>query len=121
MNVIFAHTIFYIAETLAPIEPCKPSPCGPNSICRNVNGYAVCGCVNSYIGSPPNCRPECTVSSDCKLNEACSNFKCIDPCPGACGINTNCIVLNHNPICKCIQGFSGDPFSICQKDCKYQK
>lgn len=93
---------------------CEPSPCGPYSQCREVNGNAVCSCVKGYIGSPPNCRPECVVSSDCRLNQACSNQKCIDPCPGACGRNTQCKVVNHNPICTCLTGYSGDPFSICQ-------
>lgn len=103
---------------------CEPSPCGPYSQCREVNGHAVCICTQGYVGSPPNCRPECTVSSDCPLNQACSNQKCLDPCPGACGRNTQCIVVNHNPICTCLPGYSGDPFSVCQligkcKKCRY--
>lgn len=103
----------------APVSVCEPSPCGPNSQCREVNGHAVCVCIQGYIGSPPNCRPECTISSDCKLNQACSNQKCIDPCPGACGRNTHCIVVNHNPICTCFSGYSGDPFTMCQLIRKY--
>lgn len=98
---------------------CEPSPCGPHSLCREINGHAVCVCVQGYIGNPPNCRPECTVSSDCPLNQACSNQKCIDPCPGACGRNTHCVVVKHNPVCRCLSGFSGDPFSVCQRIRKY--
>lgn len=39
--------------------------------------------------------------------------KCQDPCPGSCGFNANCNVYNHNPICSCIEGYTGDPFTSC--------
>lgn len=63
---------------------------------------------------PPSCRPECIVSSDCTKDRACSNQKCINPCPGTCGIKATCQVINHNPICSCLQGFIGDPFVRCE-------
>lgn len=94
-------------------DPCKPSPCGPNSKCRIINNQAVCSCVQGYLGSPPSCRPECALSSDCPRNLACNNQKCIDPCLGSCGIRTKCQVINHNPICSCLSGHTGDPFSRC--------
>jgi len=95
-------------------QPCSPSPCGPNSQCRVINEQAVCSCVPGFIGSPPSCRPECVVSSDCGLNEACSNQKCRDPCPGTCGVGARCQVISHNPICSCPSGLMGDPFTRCQ-------
>lgn len=102
-----------------PKDPCKPSPCGPYSICRNVHGHAVCSCVQNYIGAPPNCRPECIVSSECAPNKACINQKCKDPCPGTCGINARCQVVNHNPVCSCEIGYTGDPFISCTKERKH--
>lgn len=96
------------------IHPCLPSPCGPNSQCRENNGLAICSCIPGYLGSPPSCRPECTVNSDCKLSEACSNQKCQNPCLGTCGISAKCQVINHNPICTCVPGYTGDAFSRCQ-------
>lgn len=98
----------------SPQNVCNPSPCGPNSQCREINGQAVCSCVPGYMGSPPTCRPECVTSEQCPLNRACLNLKCIDPCPGTCGINAQCQVVNHNPICSCLQKYSGDPFTRCQ-------
>lgn len=95
-------------------DVCSPSPCGPNSQCRDVNGQAVCSCLVGYVGSPPNCRPECVVSAECPLNQACSNQKCKDPCPGTCGIGALCQVVNHNPICSCPPSYSGNPFVRCQ-------
>lgn len=99
-----------------PIDknPCQPNPCGPNSQCRQVNLNAVCSCLIGYIGSPPLCRPECTGNQDCPSNQACLNQKCKDPCPGSCGINADCRVVNHNPICTCKLQHEGNPFTSCQ-------
>ena len=97
-----------------PENPCNPSPCGPNSECRAINGQGVCSCIRGYLGSPPTCRPECAVSSDCPQNEACTNQKCGDPCPGSCGLRAQCVVVGHSPICSCPEGFEGDPFTLCK-------
>jgi hypothetical protein len=73
-----------------------------------------------YIGTPPSCRPECVVSADCPQDKACLNQKCKDPCPGTCGQNARCQVVNHNPICSCPPGHTGDPFNRCFKEeCKH--
>lgn len=94
-------------------NPCNPSPCGPNSRCREVNGNGVCSCLPEYQGSPPSCRPMCTVSSECPSDRACLNLKCIDPCPGPCGRNTQCKTINHSPYCSCGPSFTGNPFTQC--------
>ncbi|XP_052871499.1 neurogenic locus notch homolog protein 1-like, partial [Anopheles cruzii] len=95
-------------------NPCVPSPCGPRSQCRDINGSPSCSCLANYIGSPPNCRPECSINSECPSNQACMNEKCRDPCPGSCGINARCNVINHTPICTCEEGYTGDPFTSCR-------
>ncbi len=102
--------------TLRPLppNPCTPSPCGPNSQCQVVSGQAQCGCVPNMIGSVPNCRPECVLSSDCPSNSACINQKCVDPCPGTCAQNADCRVVNHSPVCNCATGYTGDAFSNCR-------
>lgn len=96
-----------------PQNPCHLSPCGPFSNCRDQNGYAVCSCLANYIGSPPACRSECSVSTDCAPDKACVSLKCVDPCPGTCGQNARCHVTKHSPICSCPAGYSGDPFVRC--------
>ncbi|KAG8232833.1 hypothetical protein J437_LFUL013159, partial [Ladona fulva] len=96
-----------------PVDPCRPSPCGPNSQCRVTDAHAVCSCVTGYIGTPPSCRPECIVSSECPISKACVNQKCTDPCIGSCGVGARCEVINHSPICSCRQGQTGDPFKSC--------
>lgn len=103
-------------------DPCSPSPCGPHSICRVTGDRPVCSCQTGMIGAPPQCRPECVSSSECPLNQACVNRKCIDPCPNTCGINARCQVLNHNPICSCPEQYPrGDPFDRCIEKRKYSK
>lgn len=96
-----------------PANPCLPSPCGANSECRVSDSRPVCSCLPGMFGAPPNCRPECAIHQDCPATLACVNNKCRDPCAGACGFNTECSVQNHRPVCRCIQGFEGDPFSSC--------
>lgn len=96
-----------------PENPCIPSPCGPFSQCRISNNHPVCSCVQNYIGRPPNCKPECMLNSECPSNLACVNERCKDPCPGSCGFNAFCNVVNHSPVCHCMTGYTGDPFSGC--------
>lgn len=94
-------------------NPCQPSPCGANAQCRNNNDQAVCSCLAGFIGAPPQCRPECVVSSECSPTESCINQKCVDACRGACGANARCKVFNHSPICSCNERETGDPFRGC--------
>lgn len=114
---IYNLTMFIFLEQIVT-QPCNPSPCGPNSQCREINNQAVCSCIMGYVGSPPSCRPECTINADCYLTEACSNQKCINPCIGTCGVSAKCQVINHKPICSCPPSMTGDPFVRCHTICK---
>lgn len=94
-------------------NPCLPSPCGLYSECRDLGDSPSCSCSLGYMGSPPSCRPECVINSECPYNKACIGQKCNDPCVGSCGSNAQCTIFNHTPICTCPEGFTGDPFSNC--------
>lgn len=95
-------------------DHCVPSPCGQNSQCSNVNGQAVCTCLPGYnYGSPPGCRKECSINSDCVNTKACVNEHCINPCAGSCAPNAECRVVNHKAMCYCPPRFTGDPFVRC--------
>lgn len=79
-----------------------------------MNNAGSCTCLPGYIGNPyENCRPECVLNSDCPPNKACLRNKCQDPCPGVCGQNSECHIINHLPSCTCFTGYSGDPFQYC--------
>jgi len=94
--------------------PCAPSPCGSNAVCREQNGAGSCTCLPDYMGNPyEGCRPECVLNSDCAPNFACIRNKCQDPCPGTCGQNADCQVVNHLPSCTCRPLYTGDPFRFC--------
>lgn len=99
------------------VDPCYPSPCGPNTRCvASPNGHALCECLPGYYGSPnAGCRPECVLSSDCSRDKACVRNKCVDPCPGTCGYRATCNVINHSPICTCPPPTTGDPFVECKE------
>lgn len=118
-------TLCSVQPQQLPIEtltPCSPSPCGANAVCRERDNAGSCTCLPDHIGNPyQGCRPECTLSSDCPQNLACIQQKCQDPCPGTCGPNADCQVVNHVPSCSCRVGYSGDPFRYCsieQIQCK---
>jgi hypothetical protein len=112
-EVIIWTSVSAFAEAPPQIDPCRPSPCGPNSQCRTSDNHAVCSCLQGYMGIPPSCRPECVVSAECPQTRACVNQKCTDPCLGSCGLGARCEVINHSPICSCREGQTGDPFQSC--------
>jgi hypothetical protein len=114
--------LFYeLLKILAPIpeehpEPCNPSPCGTNAICKERNGVGSCTCLPEYFGDPNlGCKPECVTNNDCPREKACIQNKCKDPCPGVCGNYAFCRVINHNPSCSCLDGYTGDPLNGCHE------
>ena len=96
------------------VQPCNPSPCGINADCTERNNAASCRCIADYIGNPYiECKPECVVNAECPRDKACVSQKCRDPCPGVCGANAYCTATNHNAVCQCDPGFTGNAFIAC--------
>jgi hypothetical protein len=93
---------------------CERIRCGANARCREFNGQVTCVCPPGFYGDAYlACRPECVINSDCDRDSACVNNRCIDPCAGACGLNSMCTCVNHVPICHCPEQHTGDPFVSC--------
>ncbi len=116
LSLIKLYPFLFLATTSQPeiINPCNPSPCGVNAECRQQNLAAACICLPGLQGNPYiECKPECTLNTECQDHLACVQQKCVDPCPGVCGQNARCKVQFHNPTCICDFGFYGDPFSSC--------
>ena len=113
VNVHYSQCIILAIAPVVFEDPCDPNPCGLNSRQRQIGDRCDCSCLPDFIGSPPNCRSECTINPDCPSEKACITRRCQDPCPGLCGINAKCRVRNHIPICVCNPGYIGDPFSQC--------
>lgn len=107
---------FSVVQPQEVRQPCNPSPCGANAVCKERNGAGSCSCLPEYFGDPYiGCRPECILNTDCDRSKACVNNKCRDPCPGTCGLNTDCRVVNHAPSCSCLSGYTGNPLSACHQ------
>ena len=122
VRIFLLGQIFQLSHSPGPprptekVDPCNPSPCGSNAICQRRGNAGACQCIPEYFGDPyVACRPECVVHSDCPSNKACQRNKCIDPCPGTCGINARCRVMNHVATCTCIERYIGDPFTACKQ------
>lgn len=113
-NIASQFVIIALPVYQESIDPCNPSPCGMNAICKEFNGAGSCSCLPEYNGNPyEGCRPECVINSDCTPQKACVKNKCQNPCSGTCGQNAECYVTNHLPSCTCTQGFTGDPYKYC--------
>lgn len=54
------------------------------------------------------------MNSDCPRIKTCINQNCVDPCPGTCGRDARCDVVNHVPMCSCPPGYTGNPFLLCR-------
>lgn len=119
MNCILNSYLFlyFTAKPILKEETtlCNPNPCGVNSECFVKGNSYSCKCIRDYIGNPfEECRPECVENSQCLANKACINSKCLDPCATSpCGIDSECYVNNHIPVCVCIKGYTGDAFKQC--------
>lgn len=94
-------------------SPCDPNPCGAFASCREAAGSAICSCKEGYFGAPPRCAPECAINEDCPNDKACVRERCVDPCLGSCGSNTECRAMNHLAICTCLRGYRGNSFVGC--------
>lgn len=118
--LIYISVLFTAQPTLAPPvterpDPCREGTCGPNANCRVQGTRGICTCIEGYFGNPyVQCRPECVINSQCPQYLACNNQRCVDPCPGTCGIDAICEVVNHNPLCSCPRSMTGDPFVRCE-------
>ena len=96
-------------------RPCDAHPCGTNAQCRQQGQAVSCICPPDYVGDPYSaCRPECVLNDDCPRDQSCVRNKCVNPCAGTCGINAECRVSNHVPVCTCLTGHTGDPYGACR-------
>jgi hypothetical protein len=65
------------------------------------------------VSSAEPVKVGCEADEECPLDKACHNTLCVNPCQ--CGINAECTVINHKPLCYCPPGYSGNPEIECQK------
>ncbi|KAK9880680.1 hypothetical protein WA026_011916 [Henosepilachna vigintioctopunctata] len=106
--------------------------CGKNTDCLMVNHRPVCKCKPGFTGNPNFfCKPitgsisdqgcssnhacKCSSNNECPGYLACIKGICIDLClmRVQCGRDAICRMLNHEAICTCKEGYTGDPLSFC--------
>jgi len=67
--------------------------------------------------SEPERISSCDKNEHCRSHEACiregSVKRCASPCTDLCGRNTQCNTINHIPKCRCLRGYSGNPYRGC--------
>ena len=113
------------------VDPCRGA-CGIGATCTVENHQPFCLCPdNPYANplidctvrpptQPPPTQPAveegCVVNSQCERDEVCRDRRCVDPCPGLCGVEADCLVDNHRARCQCREGYQGDPYSICKRE-----
>lgn len=103
------------------VDPCLiNNPCGTNAECYTYANRAECRCLSGYRGNP---RDRCHVigcrsSGDCPNDRTCLNAQCVDPClyGTACGFGAKCHAQNHLAICRCPQGYTGNPYVGCRPE-----
>lgn len=58
----------------------------------------------------------CDIDESCPEHEACYNGQCQNPCSyqgDPCGLNAECVAKMHRSICKCREGWAGNPSQEC--------
>lgn len=105
------------------VNPCRAiEPCGRNSVCKVLDTLPVrtmiCSCpVNMVPDANGECKritivkEGCSSDEDCAGNLACLSGVCKNPCN--CGVNSDCKVHKHKPVCSCKIGHEGDPNVVC--------
>lgn len=99
-------------------NPCEVlKSCGKNALCTAEGHKALCDCPLRTNGDPNiECVfLECIENTDCAAKASCVDNKCVDPCKlnKVCGEKADCIVENHQALCSCQPGTTGDPFLGC--------
>ena len=108
------------------VNPCSGrNPCNYLASCNAENHNAVCTCPPGFEEDQfGNCkeirRGECYHDTECPDDRACVQNQCQDPCrlDEPCGLKAICTVSSHRAICKCPEGWGGQPFTECFQ-CKF--
>lgn len=99
-------------------SPCaQQNTCGRNAECIATDHRATCRCASNARGDPHvECvKVECSDNDDCPLTKTCLDAVCVNPCTLAnvCGQNSECVNENHQAVCSCRAGTTGNPLLGC--------
>lgn len=105
--------------------PCETAkPCSAPAECKVYNHIVECICPpGTAADGAAGClevEVTCRKDSDCPSQFACIGNECVNPCRATtpCGINSDCTVLNTEPvrtmICQCVPGYQGNAATECK-------
>lgn len=110
-------------------DPCdfKSTPCEQSKRCEVRRHRPVCVCKHGFVLSETtgemSCGPdpiECRQDDECASNLACRLGRCQNPCAGernpCTASNKTCHVLDHRPVCICMDVDCQASVSICLRD-----
>lgn len=102
------------------IDACRlNSMCPPSAVCVSSDHKGQCQCPPGTTGNPQHqCLiVECIQEDNCRNFEACINGECKEPCAyyNPCAKDAFCRVIDHEPKCECLPGFTGDPRFSCEE------
>lgn len=101
-------------------QACELILCGRNAGCKSDNHKATCACDRGFFGDAYDdkmgCQPiECESHNDCSDEKICDLHKCRIAClaHNPCGQNAICSTNNHQQVCTCQPGYTGEPTRGC--------
>ncbi|KAK0169400.1 hypothetical protein PV327_011599 [Microctonus hyperodae] len=99
----------YFSILLVMFLFCDSSP-------QEVELQNIVGAIGQILGAFENMDVTkiCENSTSCRMSEKCILELCRNPCPGSCGINAICTVLEHEPKCRCPKCYEGDALVKCE-------
>ena len=102
------------------VDPCAGDTCAATALCTVQGHRAVCSCPPGTTGDPHAfCSPVqvgCRSDSECGDDEACVDGDCKDPCAfpnDPCGRGAICRAHHHIGVCRCPEGWAGNPHTEC--------
>lgn len=119
------------ASQLACINDRCENPCVNNNVCTPAQHCLVldslplrtiiCQCPPDTMVDPAGrcvaivaVQPQCRRDNECNNEEKCINGHCIDACYiDHCGVNALCKSFNHQAICTCAPGYTGNAHYEC--------
>lgn len=93
--------------------------CGRNAECTARQHNAECACKPGFVGDGNSgCRKiECESDNDCSSDKLCDSNTCRIACliGESCGTNALCTTENHQKVCHCQPGYTGDARIRCEE------
>ena len=65
------------------------------------------------ISLPALLGSKCLTDTDCNTEMTCADNSCVPTCSKPCGKNAWCQAKDHIGICRCLEGYIGNPYSGC--------